>query len=288
MGRRAGFTLVEILVAIAIVAVLAAILVPVFAAAKEGAHRTVCSTNFRQTHTATTLYSQDYDDYFPVARYTADQRLVAAGLDRTWVQLTLPYIREFSVFTCPADHTRPSLGGTIFDPDLVLGDAWEKYYEASKRANSGFNFVYLSPLIRLEDGSWRALPRNMNDVREPSDTLLFADSAWRISPDGKPEGGGSYLIVPPCRYDRGGLDSFGLNGLGGQFIFTPFVLWEKPGPKAAHFGGLWAWHGDKLTTISVGGNVAPRTIARMTEGCDVRGGWGGSIFDAGKYLWDLR
>jgi prepilin-type N-terminal cleavage/methylation domain-containing protein len=64
MQRRA-FTLIELLIVIAIIAVLAAILFPVFAQAREQARKTTCASNMKQIATGTLLYAQDYDELFP-------------------------------------------------------------------------------------------------------------------------------------------------------------------------------------------------------------------------------
>src|SRR5437016_13704550 len=63
--QRRGFPLIELLVFIAIIAILAAILFPVFARAREQARKTTCASNMRQIATATLMYAQDYDELFP-------------------------------------------------------------------------------------------------------------------------------------------------------------------------------------------------------------------------------
>lgn len=60
--RPTGFTLIEILVVIAIIAILAAILFPVFAQARESARQTMCGSNMRQLGLAMRMYITDYDD----------------------------------------------------------------------------------------------------------------------------------------------------------------------------------------------------------------------------------
>src|SRR5579862_2269722 len=64
---RSGFTLIELLVVIAIIAILAAILFPVFAQAREKARQASCLSNGRQCGLGILMYTQDYDETYPLA-----------------------------------------------------------------------------------------------------------------------------------------------------------------------------------------------------------------------------
>jgi prepilin-type N-terminal cleavage/methylation domain-containing protein/prepilin-type processing-associated H-X9-DG protein len=100
MGQN-GFTLIEILIVVAILALLAAILFPVFSRARENARRTSCASNLRQLATAATMYSQDYDErtvpgfirYAPPPDFASFAR---------WTELLQPYLKNRQVNVCPS------------------------------------------------------------------------------------------------------------------------------------------------------------------------------------------
>lgn len=60
---RRAFTLIEILVVLAIIALLSALLFPAFSRAREGARQTTCQTNLQQIYFATQQYFQDERRY---------------------------------------------------------------------------------------------------------------------------------------------------------------------------------------------------------------------------------
>lgn len=84
-----AFTLVELLVVIAVIAILAGLLFPALWAARASARRSVCIANLRQLGIACGLYAQDYGE-FPL-------RLSACNAS---------YVRNGAVFVCPSDAAR--------------------------------------------------------------------------------------------------------------------------------------------------------------------------------------
>jgi prepilin-type N-terminal cleavage/methylation domain-containing protein/prepilin-type processing-associated H-X9-DG protein len=64
-GLRFGFTLLELLVVVAIVALLATLLLPALVKAKEQGRSSVCKNNMRQLGLAMVLYADDDGDYLP-------------------------------------------------------------------------------------------------------------------------------------------------------------------------------------------------------------------------------
>src|SRR3954469_13241387 len=65
-SRRKGFTLVELLVVIGIIALLISILLPALNRAREQARRTQCGSNLRQIHQAFLIYGRNWKDAAPI------------------------------------------------------------------------------------------------------------------------------------------------------------------------------------------------------------------------------
>jgi prepilin-type N-terminal cleavage/methylation domain-containing protein/prepilin-type processing-associated H-X9-DG protein len=107
-----GFTLIELLVVIAIIAILAAILFPVFAQARAKARQTACLSNLKQIGTAVMMYTQDYDEYYPVDASACGtlggRNDPCSKFNPNWrpEAETAPYIKNTGVFQC-LSSTRP-------------------------------------------------------------------------------------------------------------------------------------------------------------------------------------
>lgn len=119
---RRAFTLIEMLVVIAIIAVLVAMLFPVFSRAREKARQAACSSNLRQIGLAFGMYVQDYDEKLPDRR---DLKLSLPGGFRPWTTwppsdpragwaavVLDPYIKNAGIWACPS-VAGSSLGAAV-------------------------------------------------------------------------------------------------------------------------------------------------------------------------------
>src|SRR5690606_17549096 len=101
--RGAGFTLVELLVVVGIIAVLLGLLLPALGRARAAADATACLANLRNMALAAQMYAHDNQGY-----------LVQAGLGHdgahshdevAWFATLQPYYQNKLVARCPADHS---------------------------------------------------------------------------------------------------------------------------------------------------------------------------------------
>lgn len=110
--QERAFTLAELLTAIGITALLAAVLLPVFASVRKKGQQTSCLSNLRQLHSACTAYAQDSDGFLPPYTSQATTIIGSGGKcveqSRLLLDALHPYIKSLAVWRCPSDTYIPT------------------------------------------------------------------------------------------------------------------------------------------------------------------------------------
>ncbi len=135
--RRKGFTLVELLVVIGIIALLISILLPALNKARQTAIITQCASNLRQLNMGIALYLNDHRNRFPrtypwSATYPAHR----------WVDIFEQNNIPYPTAHCPMSEGDPSMGPAetlrpyAYNSALGHGD-WGKLYGTDTPNNIG-------------------------------------------------------------------------------------------------------------------------------------------------------
>lgn len=99
-----AFTLIEILVVVAIIALLAAIIFPVFTRSRETARAIACVSNLKQIGLGLMQYSEDYNGFHPVAGAAIGwDEIDSATQNHSWMQQMQAYVKNQQIFQCPSD-----------------------------------------------------------------------------------------------------------------------------------------------------------------------------------------
>ena len=178
VAKKAGFTLVELLVVISIISMLMAILLPALSSARQMAKGVSCMSNLRQMSLAVQMYTNESDGYYPPAWVIYD------GYSITWcgryykedgvkyIDVTngplWPYLQEKEIMRC----------GTF-----SISHPQVKFTGSGEISGYGIDCQYVAgdPAVDLNDGAYGmtsyARPARVGQIRRPGETILFADCA---------------------------------------------------------------------------------------------------------------
>ncbi len=163
-----GFTLVELLVVIATIGILAALLLPALARAKQEAKRIACVSNLRQLGTALQMYA--HDD----SRQSLSAKVDSEDQDLNW--LNKGYLNDPRLFMCPSteNYIRTNLAVNRFTKatgfeDLIHLAANRGAVPGSSYQGFGFTGVNVD--------TWEEIPvpgglKKINGIRKNLNNIL--------------------------------------------------------------------------------------------------------------------
>jgi prepilin-type N-terminal cleavage/methylation domain-containing protein/prepilin-type processing-associated H-X9-DG protein len=221
-NNKRGFTLIEILVVVTIIGILAAILFPVFARARENARRASCMSNLKQIGLGMMEYTQDYDEKYPTQ---TDQGPFPYATTNTqnWIQSIYPYVKSWQLFKCPSTIDSVVAGSLPGENSTPITDS-----------NTG----YAANGLIIQSGG-----RSMAVIPNPAEIVLLSEfynsySAAFIRP---------MISATPAVYinwNYKGATSPGFNGLhfdgGNQAFADGHVKWRRQSAICAVDYGLQA------------------------------------------------
>ena len=174
MKRRSAFTLTELIVVAATVAMLMGLLLPSLSRARRQAKRVACASNLRQLGQAFHMYAVDYDgSAMPMAYWRTWPVTYWYGQDGT------ACVDQTKGFVWPYLHSDLREHGLYECPEQPLGSIEELQGAAgSVTTTYGYNGYFLSPptvpgwAAQIGQRPWQ----NLDTMTEPQEVFVFADT----------------------------------------------------------------------------------------------------------------
>jgi prepilin-type N-terminal cleavage/methylation domain-containing protein/prepilin-type processing-associated H-X9-DG protein len=190
LRNHSGFTLVELLVVIGIIAILISLLLPALNRARESAKAVQCSSNLRQMGFCIQMYTQDTKGRYLPAYFTAVLTehfapVNAAQYPQYFQYLPGIYLKENpDVMICPSDNfhnnTLPQLQRGPF-PRYYSGirDVRYSYFFSDTLPRGKYPVYQNSDIVGGSVGviTARYNPRDFRGLRDPAQTIYFGETA---------------------------------------------------------------------------------------------------------------
>ena len=172
-NHRASFTLIELLIVIAIIAILACMLLPALNQARKRGHAISCMSNQKQTMLAQIQYSNDYSGYMVVL-----VPYKSPGQWENWVSLLT---REFSNTGALPQTKRGYLSSNVIrcpgNPSDLKRDVSWGYYGFCKKSLTATRKDKMGDfLVSIDTSTLRQCVYIINRMKLPSRIPLLADT----------------------------------------------------------------------------------------------------------------
>lgn len=230
-----AFTLIELLIVISIIAVLAALLFPVFQAVREKAKAAACLSNQKQIGLASMMYSEDSDGALLQYYYSG-----FAANQGYWPNRLYPYLSSRAVLVCPSrtqfpdaatEAVKEQTGETGYG--LALPYPGSGYYPES-RYQSPAQHVYLMDDIGTGSFSQTEVYKAYVNMPYPDPNFLYTNNyAYHASPDPRHSGKVSVIFLD------GHAKAVSLTTLYGIPDNSPASLARLPVPKTPALEAFW-------------------------------------------------
>jgi len=154
--QKIKFTLIEILVVVAIIGILASLLLPALGSAREKAKLATCKSNLKQLHIAYILYGEDNDNYYPLEGWHLSWSDKLAPYDGRTVAYSDLYTNaaikasksSAGLYACPSDDiqrfygTSPDALTLSYAPSYLSGGSGSnpKIYASSRGIIGDYNY----------------------------------------------------------------------------------------------------------------------------------------------------
>ena len=163
-----AFTLVELLVVTALIAVLIGLLLPALGAGRETARSVQCKSNLRQMAIAAEVYTQTFRDSFPLPNYTDPDTFDRHAWDIT--------TRGFGAHTT----FRPGIlwiGGGTVEVQACPSYSGPDFWSGSAHTGYNYNRSYLGRYEVFIPGRGLEPPAKRRQVRDESGCVIFGEGA---------------------------------------------------------------------------------------------------------------